>query len=60
MYCFMNNFIDNIFRTHLHDLEVIVCHLRSAVKDESGKFKVVKSRLEKYKILFFVLNHNLN
>lgn len=23
-------------RTHLHDLEVIVCHLRSAVKDESG------------------------
>ena len=25
-----------IFRTHLHDLEVIVCHLRNALKDESG------------------------
>jgi hypothetical protein len=23
-------------RTHLHDLEVIVCHLRNALKDESG------------------------
>ena len=42
----MNNFIDNIFRTHLHDLEVIVCHLRSAVKDESGKFKVVSENIK--------------
>jgi len=42
----IDNFNDNIFRTHLHDLEVIVCHLRSAVKDESGKFKVTSESIK--------------
>ena len=25
-----------VFRTHLHDIEVIVVHLRNALKEESG------------------------
>ena len=45
--CLIADWYD-IFRTHLHDLEVIVCHLRSAVKDESGKLKIIN-----YNIIIF-------
>ena len=30
------NFRHMVFRTHLHDIEVIVVHLRNALKEESG------------------------